>query len=352
MSITGKGIIDGQGERFRPKEVKKTLKRLGIEEKKHDYSHLISKNNRYVNNKIRYGNRPFLVRMVRVKNCTLQDITLRQPAAWTLHFFQCDAFLVDGVEIHSKANRNNDGIDIDSSTNGIIRNSHINSDDDAVCFKGTSSLPVNNILVENCKISSGWGAIKFGTESMGDFKNITVRNCHIYDNKGGGIKILSVDGANIENVLIEDITMENVEMPIFIRLGERGLVYRDAEQRPVGSIKNVTINNVDVTTRRPEYSRINPSSGIFITGTPNHKIEGVQLSNINVDMYGGGTKEDAKKVVPENETMYPEFTKFDGCVPAYGMYARHISGLKTTNVKFNLLSEDARKEVVYVDVVE
>lgn len=350
VAITGKGIIDGRGEQFSRKEIEKTLKRLGVEEIKHDFSHLVSKNNRYVNNDIRYGNRPFLVRFVRVTDCKFENITLRQPAAWTLHFFQCDKFVVDGIEIYSHANRNNDGIDIDSSTNGVIKNSHINSGDDAVCIKGTSSKPTQYLEVYNCRLSSHWGAIKFGTESMGDFKDITVKNCTIYDNKGGGIKILSVDGSNIENVVIDSIKMDNVDMPLFIRLGERGLAYRGDKQRPVGSIKNVSISNITATTRSLEESRVNPPTGIFITGTPNHKIENVKISNIDITLPGGGTEADANKVVPENETVYPEFTKFDGCVPAYGLYARHVNNLQTENIKFTLLSHDKREEVIFDDV--
>lgn len=352
VAITGKGVIDGRGKMFYRNEIEKTLKRLGVKEKKHDFSHLIADNDNYTNNNIRYGNRPFLVRFVRVKNSRFKNITLRQPAAWTLHFFQCDNFVVDGIVIYSHANRNNDGIDIDSSTNGVIKNSHINSGDDAVCIKGTSSKPTQYLEVYNCRLSSHWGAIKFGTESMGDFKDITVKNCTIYDNKGGGIKILSVDGSNIENIVIDSLKMENVDMPIFMRLGERRLAYRGAEVRPVGSIKNVSISNITAITRSLEESRVVPPSGIFLTGTPNHKIENVKLSNIHITLPGGGTAEDAKKVVPENEIMYPEFTKFDGCVPAYGLFARHIKNLQTSNISFSLQNNDERREIVLIDVIQ
>lgn len=350
VSITGKGTIDGRGRKFRPEEIEKTLKRLGVKEKIHDYSHLISENYRYSNKKIRYVNRPFLVRFVRVKNSTVKDITLRQPAAWTLHFYQCDKFIVDGIKIFSKANRNNDGIDIDSSTEGKIINCHINSDDDAICFKGTSVKPVDNVYVENCRLSSGWGAVKFGTESMGDFKNITIKNCEIYDTRGGGIKILSVDGANIQNILIDSIRMENVDMPIFIRLGERGLTYRNEEKRPAGSIDNVSISNITAITRSIENSRLVPPSGIFITGTPNHKIGEVSIKNVKIVLPGTGTKEDANRVVPENEFKYPEYIFFGGALPAYGIFARHIENLKTENVIFELQEKDEREEIVLIDV--
>ena len=79
-----------------------------------------------------------------------------------------------------------------------FRNAIIDSGDDAICFKSTSPKPTTDIEVYDCKLKSHCGAIKFGTESMGDFKNITVRDCFVHDTKGGGIKILSADGANVD----------------------------------------------------------------------------------------------------------------------------------------------------------
>jgi len=38
--------------------------------------------------------------------------------------------------------------------------------------------------------------------------------------------------------------MDKVDMPIFIRLGERLRTYRNAEKQEVGSIKSVKISNI------------------------------------------------------------------------------------------------------------
>lgn len=347
IAIIGKGTIDGQGHLFTPKKVEETLQRLGEKEKVSQLD--LKESVLYDGGKVRKFDRPFLVRLVRSSTILLKDIHLRQPAAWTLHFFQCDHFEVDKIDIHSHANQNNDAIDIDSSTNGLIKNCTIDSGDDAICFKSTSPKPTQNIKVIHCKIKSEWGAIKFGTESMGDFRDIIVKDCFIHDTRGGGIKILSVDGANINNVLINNIKMENVEMPIFIRLGERGLVYRDAPKQPVGTINNVTISNITAVSRKLQDCRVKPTTGFFFTGTPNHKIGNINLKNIKITLPGGGTEADNAIIVPENEREYPEFTKL-GAVPAYGMYARHIEKLETKNIHFYLKSSDKRKEIVLKDV--
>lgn len=50
---------------------------FGLKAKVEDITGLIAKDNKYVNKNIRFSNRPFLVRLVRVTNSKLKDITLR-----------------------------------------------------------------------------------------------------------------------------------------------------------------------------------------------------------------------------------------------------------------------------------
>ena len=59
-------------------------------------------------------------------------------------------------------------------------------------------------------------------------------------------------------------------------------------------------------------------------------------------MPGNGTAENARQVVPEAIDQYPEVKTFGPLVPAYGVWARHVQGLKLINVKFTLASEDLR----------
>ena len=79
------------------------------------------------------------------------------------------------------------------------------------------------------------GRIKFGTESNGGFKNIAISNC-VFDGCFG-LAILSVDGAQIEDVSISNITMRGVVgAPIFLRLGSRmrGPAERAGRQHQTG----------------------------------------------------------------------------------------------------------------------
>lgn len=334
VGICGNGVIDGEGEFFKAQLTRKRLVGWNRSEKEvEEFSKV----------------RPFLVRIVRCQGVNIKEINLRNPGAWTCHLFESSKIKVDGISIEAHVNSNNDGIDLDSCNDVVITNCDINTGDDAMCIKSTSAKPCENVTITNCRLRSEWGAIKLGTESMGDYRNIRVSNCEIYDTRGGGIKVLTVDGSNIFDVRFSKINMVNTEMPIFVRLGERLRTYRDAEQRPVGSIDELYFTGITASARSPKESRVSAPAGIFITGTPNARIGRVVMQGITMTLPGGGTAEDAKRIIPEDETRYPEFSFF-GIQPASGIHARHIERLEVKSTKFIFTGSDERPLYKYEDI--
>lgn len=143
--------------------------------------------------------------------------------------------------------------------------------------------------------------------------------------------------------------MNNVDMPIFVRLGERLRTYRGADKRDVGSIKGLYFNNIESTINSTIKERVSPGSAIFITGTANHPIEEVSFNNVNLEIIGSGDRELTIKQLPELETKYPEYISF-GVTPAYGITARHMNTLKLRNVKINCIHNDSRPFKILTDV--
>lgn len=88
---------------------------------------------------------------------------------------------------------------------------------------------------------------------------------------------------------------------------------------------------------------------IMIAGIPGHNVEDVVLENITVSYPGKGTKEDAKRAVPEDEARYPE-QFFFGALPAWGAYIRHAKNVEFRNVEMKLRSSDERQKIVLDDV--
>ena len=119
-------------------------------------------------------------------------------------------------------------------------------------------------------------------------------------------------------------------------------MYPEGMEKPkIGQFRNVKISNIIATGA----SR----TGCSITGIPGHPIENVSLSNIKISYKGGGTKENAQRIVPENAKKYPESTMF-GILPAYGFYVRNARGVKFHNMDLGFEKRDDRPALVFDDV--
>lgn len=315
VAITGEGTIDGRGELWTRDHPERRR-------------------------------RPFLVRLVRCRDVRISGVLLTRPAAWTCNLYQCRNVDIDSLRIHSHANSNNDGIDIDGCRKVRITRCRIDSGDDAICFKTTSLVPIQDVTVSDCDIKSRWGAFKWGTESMGDMRKFRISNCRIRDTSGGGIKILSADGAHIEDIRIRDIVMDGVDMPISMLLRSRLRSYRDLPARSVGRIRNVRIENV--TGRAPDQGRVNPAAGILLSGLPGQPIEDVVLRGVQLSLPGGGRASDMPKAVPLLEAEYPEYSRL-GVLPAFGAFLRHTRDVRLEDLILEPRRPDDRPDIVRED---
>lgn len=330
IGIEGAGIIDGQGSAIKAKHILTDTRPEGQ----------------------RWGLRPFLVRIVRCTGVKVTGVTLKYAGAWTSHYFQSKEIRIEGLKIESIGVAHNDGIGIDGCQNVRIKDCDIVSGDDALVFKTTSEkMACKDIVVSGLRLKSNQAGIKIGTESMAGFENIAISDCHIYDTRNGGIKLLTVDGAKVKNIRISDISMNNVRTPMLFRLGSRLSVFRKGESKQqTGIMDQVSIKNVKAVAA--DDAQLMPPSGILITGVPGHDITNLKLENIEITLAGGGTEKDAEVIVPEAVDQYPEVKTFGPKIPAYGLWARHVKGLKVINVKFILKAKDLRPAFVYDDVKE
>jgi len=320
-SITGAGTIDGNGSSFKYDE----------------------------------DNRPFLIRYINCYDICLQNISLKNSAAWVVHLLGTENARINGINIYSHANSNNDGIDIDSCNNIEISNCDIDTSDDAICVKSTDSKICENIRVYSCILKSIWGALKIGTETYGDIRNISFHDIKIRDTFGGGVKIISTDGCRLENVSIENISMENVSGPIFIRLGSRSRTYYKNQQvRVAGTLKNILLRNISIRVVEEGYylyGKYPRKAGIIVTGIPGHSIENVIFENLNVIFPGNELSfERSFYNVPEQENEYPEFPMFHP-LPSWAFFLRHVKGLTLKDTSLNTVKADSRP-VIFTDDVK
>jgi polygalacturonase len=321
VSLVGEGTIDGQGGKFT------------------------------VRNEA--PNRPYIVYVHESKNIRIKNVTLKNSARWTLRLLSCEHVFVRGVSIYSQTNYNNDGIDIDGK-DIIISDCIVNCDDDAICLKSDSKSFCEDVVVTNCVLRTNRNFIKFGTSSHSGFRNISISNItmdfpfesHLTDwdkrihgvdepNTGiTGIVLEIVDGGIMDRVIINNITMDGVQSPIFIRLGKRNPT--------VGQLKNVLISNV--------FAKTHSLLPCTISAVPGSYVENITLRDITVLVKGGGNLEEATRDVIENEKGYPENRMFGDSLPGYGFYIRHAKNIRMYNVQFYLLKPDYRSAIYLDDV--
>ena len=300
--------------------------------------------------------RPMMMRFVGCRNIKFEGIELKDSGSWCCHMISCKDIFINNLRLNNHGNRNNDGFDLDSCENVSISNTHINSIDDSICLKSTTDTPCSNIAISNCIISSETATIKFGTSSKAGFSNIAISNCVFYDCPMGTIKLICVDGGVLENITINNITMENVGSPLFIRTGKRNLTFEtpkgndfwgpgEKNDRKIGEIRNILISNIRADVSLTDLDK----TPMMITGLKESKVKNITLSNFNITFAGGGSLEDSMRKVDEDPYKYPE-QWFFGILPAYALYARHVAGLKMDNMNFILSGEDKREAVIFEDV--
>lgn len=349
ITVRGRGTIDGRGWEVANQLVEYVHAGLVSDPLKYDRPN--------------EGNRPENIHFRECENVTVSGITLRNPASWNQQYDQCRNLLIEDQTVDSKNYWNNDGVDIVDCSDVVIRNCNMDAADDVFCFKSHSVDGVcQNVVMENCVGRSSANGIKFGTMTRGRFRHFRFSNIVIRDTYRSAITIASVDGATVEDVVVDGLRALHTGNPIFLRLGER----RTGKGEPC--LKDITLRNiyVEVPSEKPDagYSyegpvedlprNISPSS---IVGTPNRRIQNVLLENVEL-VYPGhadstyayrSTAPEVLAAIPEWERRYPEFSMWKE-LPAWGFYLRHADNITLRNVTLRVGEEDYRPAIVADDV--
>ncbi len=304
----------------------------------------------------KYYERPFGIHLVSCKNITVSGIKMRNSAFWMQRYFYCDNIVLSDLDIYNHVNKNNDGIDIDGCHNVRIDNCIIDSSDDALVLKSEGLRTCEDIAITNCILSSHATPLKCGTGSLGGFKRITISNIVIRPSRseimmhplnawGGlsGIDLLCVDGGKMEDILINNVVMDSVETPIFIKLGNRHDTWLGKPETTRGSVSNIMISNVTARKSGPISSAI--------TGYPGNKVKNVQLSNIYISVRGIDNLADTTTDVRENAGGYPFNRMFGSNLPSYGFYVRHAENIIFDRITLAKEGKEVRPAIYLEDVL-
>jgi hypothetical protein len=344
IAVIGQGVIDGQGRELAYNFLDQQQK--GIIKGSTTYD--------------RAGVRSKGVYLRECKNVTFRGVTVKNGADWTFVPDQCEDMLVDSVAVIGHAFWNNDGIDIVDCKNFKLLHSFVDAADDAICFKShDANAASDNVEVRSCVARSSASAIKFGTVSAGGYKNIRIINNKVYNTHRSAITIAIPDGGYAENILIDSLYAYNTSNAIYLRIGARNT------SRPVGTLKNVTIQNLycEIPEAKADAAypyegpiednprNISPASIVGLAG--GHNIENVTLRNITLVYPGGGSPYYAHRglspaeldSIPEMPRSYPEFSQFVE-LPAWAFWVRHAKNVIFENITLKAKAYDYRPAIV------
>jgi hypothetical protein len=304
ITIQGGGLIDGQGQAFwTDKRQRPHHPRLVAKEK-----------------------RPrALSFFLKCRDICIKDISIKNSPFFTIWLLGCDDAQITGITIKNpRYGPNTDGLDIDCCKNVHISNCNIDAGDDCIALKSDKARlgykkACENITVTNCTLSADTCGARIGYEGDAPIRNCLFSNLAIYDCRVG-IDFLSIkyksrftiaeEGAEIENIAISNIIMDNVDRPFHLWLGKQ----QEGELK--GRLENISISNIIARAK----------NACFIGGTAEKSVKSVTLDNIKLTMYGdmqpGPGDPESSDVWGKDKTPW-------------AIYCHHAEAIKLNNIQID-----------------
>ena len=338
VAITGGGMLDGQGQFWRP--VKKEKMTPGAwrrltesggavspdggtwfpsREAMEGESTLRSLSGRDGVNaddfrRAREFLRPVMVQLVDCRNVLVDGPAFVNSPSFHLQPVQCESVVIRNVSVTTDwQDQNGDGIDLSSCRNVVVYDCTVNAGDDAICLKPGKISPrqsagpaCENIVIADCVVYHGHGGFVIGSQTYGGARNIAVRNC-VFHGTDVGLRFKSAKGKGglVENVFIDGIVMTSIagEAILFDLLYASGSGTASGGDPPsaeggehIPEFRNVSIRNVVCE---------GAGAAVRILGLRSAPVGGITMDGIAITSATGFSCSDARGITLRNLTMRP-----------------------------------------------
>jgi polygalacturonase len=337
ISVTGQGVIDGNGQYWRPvkrskvtdAQWKEVMARPGGREMKKDYwvpSEGYERGEKGANMNVPKAEteeewqavkrflRPVMVSLVNCKNVLLKDVIFQNSPAWNIHPLMCENIIIDNVLARNPSYaQNGDALDLESCTNALIVNSKFDAGDDGICLKSGKNedgrrraVPCANVVVDGCTVFAGHGGFVVGSEMSSGVRNIYVKNCQFLGTDVGlRFKSTRGRGGIVENIFIDGVTMTDIKtyaLTFNMYYGGKSVaeVLADGDQPQV--------ETMPVTEETPIFRNIdirnvichNAGFAMEFNGLPEMPIDRITLRNIDISAHNDATFQYCKNIKKDN----------------------------------------------------
>lgn len=353
IAITGKGVIEGNGDAWRPvKKWKVTSKQwakitsqgvvdvrgnendmwfptqAALDGRNYDAAHGNKCKNLEECEAYKPFFRPVLLSFVECNKVLIEGVTFQNSAAWCLHPRLCEHLTIQNVQVRNPwYSSNGDGLDVESCTYVNVLGCVFDVGDDAICIKSGKNeegrllgKPTQYVTIDNCRVYHAHGGFVVGSEMSGGAKDIVVTNCTFLGTDVGlRFKSCLGRGGVVEDIFISNINMTDiVNEAIIITTGygiHNSKKGQQVEPEEVPEFKNIHMENIHCTASANAISidgleempiknitfknvTIRGNKGIDIKLAENIKLENVKVSS---------AKDGLQKVSFDSKTITGEF---------------------------------------------
>lgn len=318
IAITGKGVIDGAGQFWRPvKKYKMTENQWtelvssgGVVDSK-GITWWPSKQAMTADSflkearekeggateedyrKVRDFLRPVLVSIRECKNVLLDGPTFQNSPAWNLHPLLSENIIVRNVDVRNPwYSQNGDGIDVESCKNVLLYSCKFDVGDDAICIKSgrdeygrERGIPTEKVVISDCIVYHGHGGFTVGSEMSGGVKEIKVNNCNfIGTDVGLRFKSTRGRGGVVEDIFISNIFMKDIPATaLSFNLFYQGMAPTESNREPGQEEEKIP----DVTEETPAFRNIfmdniicdGADDAVLYQGLPEMPLENIKVEN-------------------------------------------------------------------------
>ena len=400
IAITGKGIIDGNGDVWRQvrkdklseTQWKKLVASGGVisDDQKSWYpSEKFLKGSKMQNPgtispdrdaafyaSVKDFLRPNLVVFTSCKYILLEGVTFQNSPAWCLHPLMSEHLTLRNVSVKNPwYAQNGDGIDAESCKNVLIENSVFDVGDDALCMKSgrdadgrKRAMPIENVIIRGCTVYAAHGGFVIGSEMSGGARNIYVSNCtFVGTDIGLRFKTTRGRGGIVENIFVSGIYMKDIpaEAILFdMYYMAKDPVALSGEKRELPRVESKAVDETTPQFRNFYISNVycnGAEKGIFIRGLPEMHVKDIVLENMVLQAKKGFDIQEATGITFRNIKMISDETnpvidvvqsdrlQFENITYKNGSELLfRISGDRSSNINIkNTDASKAKEKIVY-----
>ncbi|GAC1599155.1 MAG: hypothetical protein NVS3B25_25840 [Hymenobacter sp.] len=347
VAITGPGTFDGAGEAWRPVKKSKLndsqwqqlLASGGVLNEKKDYWYPSAgslKGNQLAvagtprksldpkdYDDIRDFLRPNMLSLTRCRQVLLEDFTIQNSPAWTIHPLLCDDITLRRVTAKNPwYGQNTDAVDFESCRNGLVEGCTFDVGDDGLCIKSgrdeegrRRGVPTENFIIRDCKVYHAHGGFVIGSEMSGGVRNLYVSNCTFLGTDVGlRFKTARGRGGVVENIFVDGVDMTNIAGEAI--LFDMYYAAKDPVPLPGESTAPPVIAAQPLNVGTPQFRgfRIRnitckgAATGILVRGLPEMSIKDISIENAVLESKKGLVCQEAENIRFKNVTLLPTDT--------------------------------------------